>query len=195
MFYLDSVVCENITSCSNVNLRNKSGWCYLYIVLFFAGKERRSLQRILTPPRTREQRDGPSGNPWANAASLVWFPPKAYKSWIGGAGRIRRKKIFQPRNWFNLMLVRCTSRVCEGIDSTLGLCEDTSSGCQQLITPFQFASQTCENFRISKLSGIGMQLTNTATDPDRSCQVACQDRKISYRRVFTHACIGQERYL
>ena len=44
----------------------------------------------------------------------------------------------------------------------LGLCEDTSSSCRKLITPFQFASQTCENFRISKLSGIGMQLTSTS---------------------------------
>lgn len=26
-----------------------------------------------------------------------------------------------------------------------------------------------------------MQLTNTAIDPDRACQVACQDREISYR--------------
>ena len=44
----------------------------------------------------------------------------------------------------------------------LGLCEDASSSCRKLITPFQFASQTCENFRISKLSGIGMQLTSTS---------------------------------
>jgi len=80
-----------------------------------------------------------------------------------------------------MMNRRCTASVCEGIDSTLGLCEDTASGCRKLITPFQYASQTCENFRISKLSGIGMQLTNTAIDPDRACQVACQDREISYR--------------
>lgn len=86
-----------------------------------------------------------------------------------------------PARGLQMMTRRCTASVCEGIDSTLGLCEDTASGCRKLITPFQYASQTCENFRISKLSGIGMQLTNTATDPDRACQVACQDREISYR--------------
>lgn len=86
-----------------------------------------------------------------------------------------------PARGLQMMKRRCTASVCEGIDSTLGLCEDTTSGCRKLITPFQYASQTCENFRISKLSGIGMQLTNTAIDPDRACQVACQDRQISYR--------------
>ena len=94
----------------------------------------------------------------------------------------------------------CEARVCEGVDSTLGLCEDAASSCRKLVTPFQFASQTCENFRISKLSGIktsdwltlcpysaligpgiGMQLTSTSVDPDRACKVACQDRDFSYR--------------
>ena len=51
----------------------------------------------------------------------------------------------------------------------------------KLITPFQFASQTCDNFKISKLSGIGMQLSSTKADPDRACKVACQDRDFSYR--------------
>ena len=91
------------------------------------------------------------------------------------------KKKKKKKRCLNYSNNRCTASVCEGIDSTLGLCEDTASGCRKLITPFQYASQTCENFRISKLSGIGMQLTNTATDPDRACQVACQDREISYR--------------
>ena len=48
------------------------------------------------------------------------------------------------------------------LNLVLGLCEDASSSCRKLITPFQFASQTCENFKISKLSGIGMQLTSTS---------------------------------
>jgi hypothetical protein len=67
--------------------------------------------------------------------------------------------------------------------------------CRQLMTPFQYASQTCDNFQvlpsdtppslllpqIAKLSGIGMQLTSTTGDPDRACRVACQDSSISYR--------------
>ena len=53
----------------------------------------------------------------------------------------------------------CEAAVCEGVDTTLGLCEETAgSGCGKLITPFQFASNTCEDFRLSKLSGIGMQV-------------------------------------
>ena len=96
--------------------------------------------------------------------------------------KVRKIMIPPSKNFsLNYLNIRCTASVCEGIDSTLGLCEDRASGCRKLITPFQYASQTCENFRISKLSGIGMQLTNTATDPDRACQVACQDREISYR--------------
>ena len=86
-----------------------------------------------------------------------------------------------PARGLQMLTRTCEARVCEGVDSTLGICEDTSSSCRKLITPFQFASQTCENFRISKLSGIGMQLTSTSQDPDRACKVACQDRDYSYR--------------
>ena len=86
-----------------------------------------------------------------------------------------------PARGLQMMARTCRARVCEGVDSTLGLCEDRTTSCSKLITPFQFASQTCENFGISKLSGIGMQLTSTALDPDRACRVACQDRDYSYR--------------
>ena len=59
-----------------------------------------------------------------------------------------------PARGLQMMSRVCEARVCEGVDSTLGLCEDAASSCRKLVTPFQFASQTCENFRISKLSGV-----------------------------------------
>ena len=86
-----------------------------------------------------------------------------------------------PARGLQMMARTCRARVCEGVDSTLGLCDDRTTSCRKLITPFQFASQTCENFGIGKLSGIGMQLTSTPLDPDRACRVACQDRDFSYR--------------
>ena len=86
-----------------------------------------------------------------------------------------------PAVGLQMMTRVCQARVCEGVDSTLGLCDDKATSCRKLITPFQFASQTCDNFRIGKLSGIGMQLTSTTLDPDRACKVACQDRDYSYR--------------
>ena len=86
-----------------------------------------------------------------------------------------------PARGLQMMTRVCKARVCEGVDSTLGLCDDKATSCRKLITPFQFASQTCDNFRIGKLSGIGMQLTSTTLDPDRACKVACQDRDYSYR--------------
>ena len=86
-----------------------------------------------------------------------------------------------PARGLQMMTRRCVARVCEGIDSTIGLCQDRTTTCNKLITPFQFASQTCDNFKISKLSGIGMQLSSTTADPDRACKVACQDRDFSYR--------------
>ena len=86
-----------------------------------------------------------------------------------------------PARGLQMMTRTCLAAVCEGIDSTIGLCEDRTTSCSKLITPFQFASQTCDNFKISKLSGIGMQLSSTKADPDRACKVACQDRDFSYR--------------
>ena len=86
-----------------------------------------------------------------------------------------------PARGLQMMTRSCLARVCEGIDSTIGLCQDRTTSCAKLITPFQFASQTCDNFKISKLSGIGMQLSSTTADPDRACKVACQDRDFSYR--------------
>ena len=86
-----------------------------------------------------------------------------------------------PARGLQMMTRSCVARVCEGIDSTIGLCQDRTTSCNKLITPFQFSSQTCDNFKISKLSGIGMQLSSTTADPDRACKVACQDREFSYR--------------
>ena len=86
-----------------------------------------------------------------------------------------------PARGLQMMKRSCLAQICEGIDSTIGLCQDRTTTCNKLITPFQFASQTCDNFKISKLSGIGMQLSSTTTDPDRACKVACQDRDFSYR--------------
>jgi hypothetical protein len=36
-----------------------------------------------------------------------------------------------------------------------------------------------------KLSGMGMQLTSSQQDPDRACQVACQDHQTLYRFLPT----------
>ncbi|XP_047739971.1 uncharacterized protein LOC108672601 [Hyalella azteca] len=44
------------------------------------------------------------------------------------------------------------------------------------------AGSSCRFQReVSQLSGVGMQLSNTASDPDRACTVACQDLTLHYR--------------
>ena len=64
---------------------------------------------------------------------------------------------------------RCVSGQCQGLSSTLQICQDSSTRClkaethfplshvsvsltrcRKLVTPFQFASQTCETFQVKR---------------------------------------------
>ncbi|XP_023320697.1 A disintegrin and metalloproteinase with thrombospondin motifs 18 isoform X2 [Eurytemora carolleeae] len=108
--------------------------------------------------------------------------PVSWSTW--SAWRPDSKCVFSclvPARGLQMMSRRCEYPPCTGLSSTISICEDISSDCSKLQTPFQFASQLCARFQLIKLSGIGMQLSSTDEDPDRGCRIACQDSSISYR--------------
>nr|CAD7401636.1 unnamed protein product [Timema cristinae] len=54
--------------------------------------------------------------------------------------------------------------------SSLQLCQPDNQGCGHLKTPFEHASGVCDKYkeRVSRLSGLGMQISPTAGEPKRS---------------------------
>ncbi|KAF2369048.1 Peptidase M12B ADAM/reprolysin [Trinorchestia longiramus] len=72
---------------------------------------------------------------------------------------------------------------CKGLSKNIRLCSSDVQGCHVRQTVFQHATEVCRRFQreVSQLSGVGMQLSNTASDPDRACTVACQDLTLHYR--------------
>ncbi|KAF0300550.1 A disintegrin and metalloproteinase with thrombospondin motifs adt-1 [Amphibalanus amphitrite] len=82
---------------------------------------------------------------------------------------------------------RCQQSPCRGLDKTVRHCEPQRDGtdCVSLRTPFEYATAVCQRYRkklsLSQLSGIGLQLSASADDPDRPCTVTCQDRDASLR--------------
>ncbi|XP_063229132.1 A disintegrin and metalloproteinase with thrombospondin motifs adt-1 [Bacillus rossius redtenbacheri] len=73
---------------------------------------------------------------------------------------------------------------CESSPVTsVQLCQPDSLGCGHLKTPFEHATGICSKYRkhVHKLSGLGMQISPNAEDPDRPCRVACQDAEVNHR--------------
>lgn len=50
-------------------------------------------------------------------------------------------------------------------------------------TTFEYGTKLCSKYRskVRGLSGTGTQIAASASDPDRSCRVACQDGFINHR--------------
>lgn len=75
--------------------------------------------------------------------------------------------------------------VASKVDSmtNIRLCEPDNPPCPKLQTTFDFATNLCKKFqnKVRGLSGNGMQISPSITDPDRSCRVACQDYYIYHR--------------
>ncbi|XP_068083520.1 A disintegrin and metalloproteinase with thrombospondin motifs adt-1 [Anabrus simplex] len=67
--------------------------------------------------------------------------------------------------------------------SSIQLCEPDKLGCGRLKTPFEHATTVCSKYRerVRRLSGLGMQISAVAQDPDRPCRVACQDDAVNHR--------------
>ncbi|XP_043226943.1 A disintegrin and metalloproteinase with thrombospondin motifs adt-1-like [Amphibalanus amphitrite] len=92
-----------------------------------------------------------------------------------------------PAKGLELVQRRCQQSPCRGLDKTVRHCEPQRDGtdCVSLRTPFEYATAVCQRYRkklsLSQLSGIGLQLSASADDPDRPCTVTCQDRDASLR--------------
>ncbi|GLH06157.1 A disintegrin and metalloproteinase with thrombospondin motifs 18, partial [Gryllus bimaculatus] len=75
---------------------------------------------------------------------------------------------------------------------TLRLCEPDHLECGRMRTPFEYASTICGGLRerVQRLSGLGMQLSAAAHDPDRPCRVACQDADLQRRFYLVNGETG-----
>lgn len=67
--------------------------------------------------------------------------------------------------------------------TSIQLCKTDKYGCGRIKSAFQHASMVCNKYkiRVRRLSGLGMQISPSIEDPDRSCKIACQDGNISHR--------------
>ncbi|XP_071514817.1 A disintegrin and metalloproteinase with thrombospondin motifs adt-1-like isoform X2 [Panulirus ornatus] len=94
-----------------------------------------------------------------------------------------RFSCLKPAKGIQLVSRKCLERGCIGVNRNIQVCTPLKPECDRIRTPFEFASEVCARFKISvdQLSGVGMQLSSTKDDPDRSCTVACQDSTLNYR--------------
>ncbi|KAL4704761.1 hypothetical protein ACJJTC_009778 [Scirpophaga incertulas] len=78
-----------------------------------------------------------------------------------------------------LRLVRASHR------ASIQLCKPDAArlGCTQQKTPYQYATMVCTKYkeRVRRLSGLGMQISPVAEEPDRACRIACQDERAAHR--------------
>ncbi|KAJ0174316.1 hypothetical protein K1T71_010462 [Dendrolimus kikuchii] len=119
-----------------------------------------------------------SSSPWRRAVGGQWRPTSGchYHCVTPGVG---------------VRLVRAASRPVTSIQ----LCTpDTTRhelGCTQRKSPYQYATMVCSKYkeRVTRLSGLGMQISPALEDPDRPCRIACQDERVSHRFYLVN---GQE---
>ena len=131
---------------------------------------RASVQGTAWRPAAPSGAGGPSGGPAASAASPAWCRPGVSRWSPAGTG--------EPGNWHLVsstwILPSYPAQVCggevqgpghhpagvRGLHHQVGGHHHPTLGsrCRKLVTPFQFASQTCDHFEVEKLSGIGMQV-------------------------------------
>lgn len=55
--------------------------------------------------------------------------------------------------------------------------------CDKIQSTYDYATKLCYKYqqKVRGLSGIGMQISASVEDPDRSCKIACQDNYIKHR--------------
>lgn len=90
------------------------------------------------------------------------------------------------------------SRGVQAVGSThtgkdnIQLCTHKVKPCERLLTPAEYAEQTCARFRmkVRGLSGHGAQISASIEEPDRSCHVGCQDEFIKYRYYLVNGAKG-----
>ncbi|XP_037942184.1 uncharacterized protein LOC119675069 [Teleopsis dalmanni] len=72
------------------------------------------------------------------------------------------------------------------------LCTHKIKPCERLLTPAEFAENTCSRYKLKVrgLSGHGTQIAASINEPDRSCRVGCQDEFIKYRFYLVNGKYG-----
>lgn len=87
--------------------------------------------------------------------------------------------------------VQAVSSTQTGKDN-IQLCTHKVKPCEHLLTPAEYAEQTCARFRmkVRGLSGHGAQIAASIEEPDRSCHVGCQDEYIKYRYYLVNGAKG-----
>lgn len=87
--------------------------------------------------------------------------------------------------------VQAVSSTQTGKDN-IQLCTHKVKPCEHLLTPAEYAEQTCARFRLKVrgLSGHGAQISASIEEPDRSCHVGCQDEYIKYRYYLVNGAKG-----
>ncbi|KDR17787.1 A disintegrin and metalloproteinase with thrombospondin motifs 18 [Zootermopsis nevadensis] len=112
--------------------------------------------------------------------------PKAHTLWSPASGC--HFNCLAPGRGLRLVIAKDTKchleDNCEGGSITsIQLCEPDKLGCGRLKTPFEHATTVCRKYRerVRRLSGLGMQISPVAQDPDRPCRVACQDDEVNHR--------------
>ncbi|XP_075215753.1 A disintegrin and metalloproteinase with thrombospondin motifs adt-2-like isoform X2 [Lycorma delicatula] len=76
-------------------------------------------------------------------------------------------------------------RPCRKCNTTASvqLCQPKTQSCGRTLSPVEHATTVCTKYsqKVRRLSGLGMQLSSTNDDPDRSCRLACQDDSVLHR--------------